>query len=151
MDTLKKDFQRFQTLHSWYKHLPLEGIDFYAYHEIGEQLRNGVHPQVNDISGSHWHFSIDEPKDRVSFKVRFGPFLRGLEGRPGEEHVFGVWIIYEDAGADAFHAWIAKHYPEWVGVDWANRRDIHDPLVMELFRRQVNRYYSDLWMEMGPD
>ena len=151
MNTLKKDFQRFQTLHSWYKHIPLEGIDFYAYQDVGEQPRNGVHPQVNDISASHWYFSTKEPTDRVSLKARFGPFLRGVEGGVGEENVWGFWIIYEDAGAAKFNAWIAKKYPEWIGVDWSNRDDTHDPQVIELFRRETNKYYGDLWMAMGPD
>ena len=58
MDQLLKDFQRFQTLHSWYKHIPLEGLDFYVFQANGDQIRNGIDPQIEDISGVHWHFSI---------------------------------------------------------------------------------------------
>ena len=58
MDTMKTDFLRFSKLHSWYKHIPLEGDSFIAYLEKGEQIRHNVDPQVIDSSNNHWHFSL---------------------------------------------------------------------------------------------
>ena len=151
MDTLEKDFKRFQTLHSWYKHIPLEGLDFYAYYDVGEQPRNGISPEIEDISGAHWHFSDEKPKGISYLTVRFGPFLRGVEGRDGDEYAWGFWVIYEMAGKEKFNEWIAKNYPEWIDRDWGDRGKISNPLVIELFRQEVNKYYGDLWMVMGPD
>ena len=150
MDTLEKDFKRFQTLHSWYKHIPLEGLDFYAYYDVGEQPRNGISPQVEDMSGAHWHFSDEKPKGHISLQVRFGPFLRGIEGRDGDEYVSGPWVIRELAGDAKFEEWLAKTHPDCKHTKWSYR-DISHPDVLRVFRIEVNKYYGDLWMAMGPD
>ncbi len=125
-------------------------MDFYAYYGVGEQPRNGISPQVEDMSGAHWHFSDEEPKDHTSLKIRFGPFLRGVEGSGTEEYVSGPWVIRELAGEAKFEEWLAKNHPECKHTKWSYR-DISHPDVLKVFRIQANRYYSDLWFEMGPD
>lgn len=150
MNTLKQDFKRFQTLHSWYKHIPLDGMDFYAYYGVGEQPRNGVNPQVEDISGAHWYFSKEKPEGILYLTVRFGPFLRGVEGHPESEYVSGPWVIREMAGEAKFDEWLAQNHPTCKHVKWSYR-DISHPEVLNVFRQEANRYYSDLWFEMGPD
>ena len=41
------DFLNFSTLHSWYKHIPINGYYFYVYLDDNTQ---------------HWHFTQDKPK-----------------------------------------------------------------------------------------
>lgn len=145
MDVLYSDFKRFQTLHSWYKHIPLDGIDFYVYQVKGEQARNGVHPQITDSEGMHWHFTYRIPNNIATpvYKVRFGPFLRGVEGSD-KKHVWGIWIIRDIAGS-AFDTWIINNYPEWKDVDWGNLDDdTSNPIVIELFRRESAKYWNDV-------
>jgi len=140
---LRQDFERFQRLHSWYKHIPLEGQDFYAFQAVGEQARNGVHPQVADLSGIHWHFSGYKPEGIESYKTRVGPFLRGVEGMH-EKMSWGLWII-RDLNPTGFRQLIETKYPQWVDVNWASIEHIIDnPIVIELFEREVADYWDEL-------
>ncbi len=104
--SLRADFLRFAKLHSWYKHIPLEGADFWVYLDEGQQPRNGICAEVEDWTGAHWHFSCNgPPRDgRTSYKVRFGPFLRGDRR--------GLHLIAELA---EFPTWCAQHYPNLTG------------------------------------
>lgn len=134
IDTLYEDFKTFQISHTWYKHIPFEGRDFYVYQE-----------------GVRWHFLLDEPSSTGPvFKVRFGPFLRGLEGKWGYI-VWGLWIIRDHAG-DRFASWISNNYPEWSDVDWDTEDDNVDSLiVIELFARESEKYWNALLYSLGID
>jgi len=136
MDQLRKDFEQFQTLHSWYKHIPLEGLDFFVF-------------QVADEMGAHWYFSIDKPEciDTV-YTVRFGPFLRGVEGNGcGSEYVSGAWAICELAG-DKFDIWMKTHYPDFEHVKWTYK-DMNNPIVISVFRAEIAKYWCDLRLAVG--
>jgi len=142
---LRQDFERFQRLHSWYKHIPLEGRDFYAYQSVGEQARNGFPGQseVTDPSGIHWHFTSTKPEGVESYKARFGPFLRGVEGTH-TKMAWGLWIIRSD-NRSGFRRLIETKYPEWLDVDWENMLgDCENQIVLELFEREVADYWDDL-------
>ena len=149
MERLRKDFERFQTLHSWYKHIPLEGLDFYVFQAKGDQIRNGVNPQVEDMSGVHWHFSIEKPEELdVVTTVRFGPFLRGIEGNGhGSEYVSGCWVIRELA-AEAFDGWLLENYPNYKDSSWTFR-DMSNPIILDIYRSEVAKYWSALRSAVG--
>lgn len=139
MDRLREDFLRFSKLHSWYKHIPLKGTTFYAYLDEGQQARNGINAEVEDWHGPHWHFSTSPPESGTSYKVRFGPFLRGCENYG----VRGFQIIVMMAGSEAFDAWIAAAYPDLAGTDWMSL-GFQDPRVLQLFESEKEVYWNRL-------
>jgi hypothetical protein len=145
LEGLRADFLRFAHLHSWYKHADLSGETFWAYQYTGQQPRNGVHPQVEDLSGIHWWF-IPEPHPGVStVPFTFGPFLRGREGRDGNV-AWGIWIIVKDAGEERFLRWIAENYPQWGSIsaeEW-EKKELGDPILLELYQSEQDRYYARL-------
>ena len=120
---LKKDFYRYSKAHSWYKHIPISGRTFYLYQDVGQQNTGWTHTQIDDISGIHWHFKTEAP----IYKVTFGPFLRGIEGKYSDKNytskgcVQGLHIII-DCNKETFGQWIKENYPKWSEVDWSNLR-----------------------------
>jgi hypothetical protein len=149
MDQLLKDFQRFQTLHSWYKHIPLEGLDFYVFQAKDDQILNGIDTHVDDMSGVHWHFSIEKPEQlELANTVRFGPFLRGIEGNgQGSEYVSGCWVIRELAG-ESFDAWLLANYPQYKDSSWTFR-DMSNPTILDIYRCEVAKYWEALRSAVG--
>ena len=150
MDILRNDFLRFSLLHSWYKHIPLEGQDYYLHQEIGEQPRNGVNSEIKDLSGIHWHFSRvhTNQNSQPECKVRFGPFLRGIyESTNLGKCVYDFGIIL-DRNKDSFLPWIATHYPEWASIsfdEWERKcHNWKDPIVIELFEKEKEKYWLDV-------
>jgi hypothetical protein len=140
MERLRQDFLRFAKLHSWYKHIPFEGMDFFAYLGDGQQPRNGIHAEVEDWHGYHWHFSTSPPKNVISYKVRFGPFLRGTEGYG----VRGFHIIVMDAGKQAFQTWLTQEYPDIAEKGELEERGFRDPDVCRIFTEEQNKYWERL-------
>lgn len=137
MCTLAADFYRFSKLHSWYKHIRLEGEDFYMFQEVGQQARNGVHSEVEDASGVHWHFTRSRPAlAGPVYKVRFGPFLRGIEG--SSDITRGGHIIFMD-NEENFDQWLADNHPDLVGYNWTN---CTDPIMAELHKREYAKYWA---------
>lgn len=149
MEILRKDFIRFSTLHSWYKHIRVKGRDFYVYQDIGEQERNHIDTRVKDLSGIHWHFSDTPPNNKVFSKVVFGPFLGGIvEASEGKKSIFTFHIILS-CNEDTFMPWIADKYPEWSSIsfkEWEGkrRRFDTDPILLELFENEINKYWLNL-------
>ena len=136
---LFQDFRRFQLLHSWYKHIRLEGEDFYFYQAVGEQERYGFDPQTSDTTGLHWHFSKHLPESsKPFFRARFGPFLRG------DGH--GIDII-RSRNPTAFDSLIAQHYPNFVHVDWESWfswPESDAKIITEVFQGEVRRYWNEV-------
>jgi len=146
MNTLQADYKRFCAQHSWYKHIPLEGQEFYAYQAQGEQPRNGIFPEVSDPDGMHWHFTTRRP-EQPSLAVRFGPFLRGIEcySYDNKAVIRGFHIIVSIAG-DAFQQWVAANYPHLAHIDWKSLR-VHweaSAAIEDLYKTECNRYWRDL-------
>ena len=140
---LKEDFQRFQRLHSWYKHIPFEGKEIYAFQSVGQQPRNGLNQEVLNLSGIYWHFSGYKPEGVESYNIRVGPFLRGVEGIH-EKIAWGLWIIRKDHH-EQFQQLIQTKYPEWIDVDWDSiEHRIDHPIVIELFEREAEGYWNAL-------
>ena len=145
MDTLRDDFLRYARLHSWYKHIDLSGATFWAYQATGQQPRNGVYPEVTDLSGLHWWFSRERPQKIPCYSFRAGPFLRGREGRDGQV-AWGVWIIIDDAGKEGFLRWIQEKHPQWSNIsaeEWS-KMELSDPILLELFQSEQEHYYTEL-------
>ncbi len=153
IELLREDFLRFSKLHSWYKHIPFEGTDFYVYLKKGQQIRHPIDPQVNDEEGVHWCFTTDplfvkdnaivtdkgEIVSTVSSKlakVRFGPFLRG--------DAMGCHIIMNDYGEEKFNEWCKNVY----NIDILNiiSKDIHEMFQkMEyIAEKEQNLYWERL-------
>lgn len=146
--TLEADYKRYCGLHSYYKHIPLTGRYFYAYLEVGEQPRNGISPEVSDSVGMHWWFTSGKPDPpKVSYKVRFGPFLRGIEHDWSDRvSVRGFNIIISDAG-ESWGTWIQEHYPHLAHIDWHARPRVEwtEPdAVREIYKKECDRYWTDL-------
>ncbi len=86
-ETLTKDFHRFSTLHSWYKHLPITKEPYVFFLSTGEQERYSFDTRVTDATGQHWHFTKKEffnnpdnkeyYKNISAYEVSFGPCLSG--------------------------------------------------------------------------
>lgn len=153
---LKKDFYRYSKAHSWYKHLPLSGRDFYVFQTVGEQNIGWSHIPVDDLSGIHWHFKSEIPSHIKTpiYKVTFGPFLRGIEGKYSDANytskgcAHGLNIII-DCNKELFGGWIKENYPKWSGINWSNL--IHDveyevvkEIEYELFETEYEKYWNDL-------
>jgi hypothetical protein len=153
-NTLREDFEHFSKLHSWYKRNSLYGTTFYFFQNTGQQLSTGEQLKkfygdldLNnyDLSGIHWHFSIDKPThiDTPIYEVKFNCFLRKLEGNSTMNIPF--WIIYEDY-QHTFHDWILEHYPEYKDVDW--NKEIHEivdsEFIKRLYTNEYNRMFSDV-------
>jgi hypothetical protein len=122
---LVEDYARFRQLHSWYKHIPLYGQDFYVY----EKPENGW----------HWRFHWKPPENGSEYiKVRFGPFLRGMA-------TTNLNIILTKAG-DSFAPWLMEHYPHLVGLDLSDSwlATERDNLVLELYRGECEKYARQL-------
>lgn len=135
------DFQRFQMQHSWYKHLPLEGVTFYAYRALGEQPRNGMDTLIHDPSVLHWHFSGRCPENVPSYPFQVGPFLQGAHGEGNSRSAFSFNIIRDIAG-NSFLPWISNHYPEWNDVSWPALDYLFShPIIIELFERETSKYW----------
>jgi hypothetical protein len=140
---LREDFLRFSKLHSWYKHIPFNGLPFYFYKKIGQQIRHHIDPQVDDELGEHWHFSNIPPND-ISYKeVWFGPFLRG-DG-------CGVDIIKNDYGKDLFLEWVKTNYTEQYKIMFDYNLDYNSITYKELYKAEniialseQNKYWNRL-------
>jgi len=155
MDTLRADFLRFSRLHSWYKHLPIGGIEFFAFQAIGQQPRNGFHPDIKDSSGIHWHFSYSEP-DVPFCKVRFGPFLQGVHVYDFEstcKRIAYAFDLIMKCNETTFIPWIAEHHPQWAHLSWEdwNKKsyDFEDPIVVELYEKETEKYWNALVKAVG--
>lgn len=90
IENLKTDFYRFAKLHSWYKHLRLEGSTFVFFKQNEQQVRYDFDKCLtNESRTEFWHFvelncwskylkELSE-KGVVMYQAKFGPFLRGVE------------------------------------------------------------------------
>jgi hypothetical protein len=131
---MEAEFYRFSTLHSWYKHIPLEGHDYYV-------------SKKSDFNDSQWHFSPYKPSGCESFCVRLGPFLRGIEGYYGGEPLWrGFHIIVEKAGESVFRQWIKTNYPHFSHIGWSHPHIewTHLSVIEELYLTEWNRYLKAL-------
>ena len=66
------DFYRFANLHSWYKHLPIEPVQFIFFKSVGQQPRNNIHPYYTDdnMFNMHWHwYNLSECSENFLKKV----------------------------------------------------------------------------------
>lgn len=99
IENLKKDFYRFGTLHSWYKHIPIEGESFVFFKSDTQQVRYDFDKCLtNEHNRTYfWHFVVKKynqtylnelaNKNIVMYEATIGPFFRGLE-KGGHFHGF---------------------------------------------------------------
>jgi hypothetical protein len=142
MDIMIEDFLRFSKLHSWYKHIPLEGDIFVAYLKKGQEIRHPIDPQVIDSSNNHWHFSlVDNYKSNgKSFDmVIFTPFLYGLDGIHNK--YAGTFNIILDKNKDTFMEWIKKNYKEYehISLDEWKIMDYKDPILIKIYEKEFRK------------
>ena len=158
METLKNDFIRFAQLHSWYKHLPLEGVDYYVSLKKGEQVRYDFAPQVKDYEGLHWHFFIknenenenkceeeeEEDKENIYGPIRLGPFLQGINYNDREPYC-SFQIIFS-CNKNGFLDWIESNYPEYKHItfdEWSKK--FNDDIILELTKKETDKYWVNLF------
>jgi L-2-hydroxyglutarate oxidase LhgO len=147
MDNLKKDFIRFSTLHSWYKHIPIEGRNFYIYQDIGEQPRNLLYPAIKDTKGIHWHFTSTDIPTKPYYKIRFGPFLEGITKSVYGDYVNSFHILL-NKNIETFIDWISVYYPEWSHIsldEWKNKKD-NDLILLKLYKKEHDLYWFKLYI-----
>jgi len=125
------DYVRFRKLHSWYKHIPLHGRDFYVYEK----------PEGD----WHWYFDWEKPDHDDCFKMRVGPFLRGTYIFLDSPMTTNLDIIMRKAG-DSFAPWLAEHYPHLTKLDWSDtwpRREDDNGMsqgIIEIYRVECGKY-----------
>jgi len=140
------DFHRWCDLHSWYKHLPLEGADFTLLIQQGEQPRNGIHPEVIDTSSNHLWF-VHADKDSSGPRVRLGPFMTTQLTRP-----HGFAIILQRAG-DTFDRWLSKNHPDLMELftEWnsTGRTTRGHPFITALYRVENQKYWAAVLATQG--
>ena len=150
METLKQDFIRFADLHSWYKHLPLEGRDYYASLRKGEQMRYPFEPRVKDYEGQHWHFYLKRENTNYTEygPIRLGPFLKAI--------VQDEFVIYRSpfhlivsSNKNTFLSWIEQNYPEYKTFtleDWDRKKFIDlDPDILDIQKKETDKYWVNLF------
>lgn len=96
LETIQSDVERFSKLHSWYKHLPLDGKEFAVIFEKGDQARNGIYPEIKDKEGLHasildlpW-LKQYHPERKYTYTFKFNCFLRGLEKTGNYRPLLGI-------------------------------------------------------------
>lgn len=154
---LKRDFKRFQGLHSWYKHLPLAGTPFYTFLDVGEQHRNGIHSEVSDSVNRHWHFIEAEYRasaDRGPFRKFYGPFnlgafLRGVEGSAEAPYLQNIPSEMQRGVGhgevhEKFRVWLTEKHPDLDPAKFAGGFSRDMPEIYELFRREETKYWNDV-------
>lgn len=131
IDNLKKDFFRFATLHSWYKHLPIEGTTFVFFKQPKQQIRyNFDKCLTNEERQEFWHF-VDATeanskylkelfaKGVVMYQAKFGLFLRGVEkNRVGHQRVTGFHVVDKN---NKIENYLQQKYP---GIDRSDESKI---------------------------
>lgn len=141
------DFHRWCDLHSWYKHLPLEGSDFTLLIQQGEQPRNGVHSGVTDTSSNHLWF-VHADKDNPSPHVRLGPFMTTQVTRP-----HGFSIILQRAGG-TFDRWLSTNHPDLMDLftEWSltGRTTREHPFITALYRAENQKYWAAILATRAP-
>ena len=147
LNLLKADFERFSHLHSWYKQLPLEGMDYYVFLHNTYQKRNIIDPQPpENPNGPHWIFVdnleyVRSLKINKVYKVKFGPFLRGNENR--NEHCtpnYHGFHIIKHCNPN-FNDWIKKNYPQF--------ENTYDKLtIAHIFESEYKKYEDSLFHEI---
>jgi hypothetical protein len=133
VDQLQKDFNRFATLHTYYKHLPIYGKQFYFYKSKGEQSRLSWDNPI-DTDNYHWHFSTSaENVEGCIYKVKFGPFLGG------------TFLANHDLLVNLnpeIHQWIKEFYPEYTNSDYIN--DNNNYVVLDIYDKENNKYWEEI-------
>jgi len=133
---LKRDFQAFKHAHSWYKHLAIRGEPFYATYDI------------NHLTWWFYNCESYTACDKV-YIFEVGAFLRGSETDATEDgYVQGVTALVDDY-YDDFMEVINERYPQWSNLDWPELSlTPSDPIVVQLFRAESQRYYDQLLQQV---
>lgn len=167
---LIEDFQRFSQLHSWYKHLPIDGEDHVFLLLEGQQPRYTFNPCLTDPcpTNMHWHFySVDFLTDDKTGKdclkqykergermyvAKFGPFLRGVCNYEFKNQHFkstyGFEMICE--GNTRIFEYLFAAYPEY--SDFLKEIEMSDRLyqynnhaiMCDIFDREQQKYLDDV-------
>jgi hypothetical protein len=145
LNLLKEDFERFSHLHSWYKHLPLDGTNYYVFLHNSYQKRNIIDPQPpKNPNGPHWIF-VDNLEYAKSlkinkvYKVNFGPFLRGNENKNCTQNYHGFHII-KNYNSN-FNEWLNKNYPQCGNIN-------DEKVIAHIFESEYKKYEDSLFHEI---
>ena len=139
---IKADIDRFCRLHMWFRYLPIEGKEYLIFPWKGEQPRNPIKPDVNDIDGLHWWIwdsaFIDEipisgvGKDiLMRHKFQLNCFLRGEEPNPDGTTFIKGWSVITAKYPDAANSMKDK-YPGKQVNDYYRLERLHQVKKMIL-------------------
>lgn len=153
INQITKDFHRFAKLHSWYKHLPIDGKIFVFYLQQGQQDRYDFDKEFTklDQTKEYWHFILlDSNKKYIKelfesgkqiYWTKFGSFLRGIEDEDkGKGHVRGFHLI-ERFNSGKIKNYLGNKYPNIV---IKNNADIESSSVIEIAKAEYQEYLDDV-------
>ncbi|CAF4122799.1 unnamed protein product [Rotaria sordida] len=125
---LNADILRFSTLHSWYKHLPLDndGMLYFIVLIKGQQPRYSFDPCVTDANGLHWWFIYEGGEYILNehvraivtrYPFRLNPFFYHNEHKSTDQSLNRRWFYGGNIilGRDErlhVRTWISNNYPE---------------------------------------
>lgn len=154
IENLKKDFYRFARLHSWYKHIPIEGRVFQFFQSDEQQVRYDFDKRLtNETNRKFWHFGFfpeeylnDLQKNQTKiYQATFGPFLRGVEGTDDYKYFHGFHsfrsVIRSVNGNN--HKIVIDHYnkkyPELTEFHYRN-----DEIIIDVASSEQQCYLDDV-------
>ena len=152
-------------MHSWYKHLPINPIEFIFLKRVGQQSRNNIHQEYtdNNMSNVHWHWyklsgcsknflkTLIETNQPI-YVAKFGGFLRGLELIDSNfNYTHGFKIIgsgYCSNKIDKF-TYLLEKYPEYNKplTDIKNNPEKefdYKNIISDIFIREQTKYLIEV-------
>lgn len=154
------DFNRFSRLHSWYKHLPIDGKVFIFMKIKGQQPRNIIHPSYTDTNpeSCHWHWYdlIECSKEFLKkliktnqsiYVVKFGPLLY-LDNCSNTNAVRGFHFIKSIYEANKIKYLLAS-YPEYTKelINLVNNfmyRYKYGDMIQDICKREQQKYLNNV-------
>jgi hypothetical protein len=155
IDQVTKDFHRFSKLHSWYKHLPINGEIFVFYKNKGQQVRYNFDKCLTEANQDkeYWYFlRLEMNKEYVKKLIKsgkdlywskLGSFLRGIEEEGTKyEHFMGFHLIERNNQEKKIN-YLKNKYPSF--IDNLNEYDDqYESQVMNIAKNEHQEYLNHI-------
>lgn len=137
VETVYSDLIRFSNLHSWYKHHPVNGVDYYPMFQNGTTPRSRSDP-IEDQNSLHVWFTLRQQSDYSP--IRFNLFLNGVDEQGHAIMMMGgtIW--------ESQKPWLLANHPDiWqgtIGDAWDHRLQAAASYAREHDRQIWDGYLS---------